>query len=385
MKMVGQRTVHHAEAGGLDGDHLVVGGEPAVDDRHGEEQRDGDGVGEGPRDDERDSVRDVARREARLGRLGHDHEQHEDAASWSAARAGRRGAARPGRSVAGFPEAPVTPIASLPREGARTRRRPAIAVRPTSFAPVSFQLRYRLLPAVDDTQGQRRPLPPGAGRPRPGRPRPARRSRAGHGSSAPGPARRRTRTPPGRRAPPRPGTCANSGPSRPVSSPSGTVSQTNRPPCGRVHDTRPSKRRQVLGQGREHHVPLAAIDRDQRRRRGDRSRRRRAAPEETCWPKLRRAEVVVPLEPQDRRPSSSAGQDCRSPILSPGLNVLLKVRARITVSPSPIVAPDARRLGRRRRSGRDTPRLPGRRSAAPPAPTSGGPARPAACGVPRPG
>ena len=55
--------LHHAQPGGLDGDDLVVAGEPAVDDRHGEEERDRNRVGQGAGDDERDELDDVLGRE----------------------------------------------------------------------------------------------------------------------------------------------------------------------------------------------------------------------------------------------------------------------------------------------------------------------------------
>ena len=66
-----------AQSGRLDGDDLIVPREPAVDDRDREQERDGDGVREAHRDHVRDERADLDRREAHLGGLAHDHDEHE--------------------------------------------------------------------------------------------------------------------------------------------------------------------------------------------------------------------------------------------------------------------------------------------------------------------
>ena len=70
---------HDAEAGGLDGDHLVITGNSPVNDGHGEEQGNGNRVGQGAGNDVGEQAGQFAGGEqAAPHGLGRDHEQDED-------------------------------------------------------------------------------------------------------------------------------------------------------------------------------------------------------------------------------------------------------------------------------------------------------------------
>ncbi len=70
---------HRPLARRLDREHLVVRGDPAVDDRHREQQRHRRRVRQGRRHGQGEHHGDLPRPDAHVGGLGHDDDQHEDA------------------------------------------------------------------------------------------------------------------------------------------------------------------------------------------------------------------------------------------------------------------------------------------------------------------